>query len=86
MIEPLQYIPADAEVVGEPIGPESANNEVSISSPKPITQTSDPSAIQDLINHYLGRLPGFEPNQEKASKVASHEVTLENPQQQAPNL
>jgi len=86
MIEPLQYIPADAEVVGEPIGPESANNEVSLSPSKPTTQTSDPSVVQDLINHYSGKLPGFEPNIERASEIASSEVTSESSQQQEPNL
>jgi len=59
MIEPLQSILADVEVVGDQTGPESANHEVSVSPPKPTTQTSDPSVIQDLINHYSGELPGF---------------------------
>jgi len=45
MIEPLQSIPADVEVVSDQTGPESANREVSISPPKPTTQTSDPSVI-----------------------------------------
>ena len=38
------------------------------------TQTSDSSVIQDLINHYSGELPGFEPNLEKASELAYDEV------------
>jgi len=45
MIKPLQSISVDAEVVGEPTGPESANHEVSLSPSKPITQSSDPSVI-----------------------------------------
>ena len=86
VIEPLQSIPADAEVVGEPAVFESANpNESSSSHPKPTTQTSDPSVLDELVNHYSGELPGFEPNQEKASELASDEVTLENPQQQEPH-
>jgi len=86
MIEPLQSIPADAEVVGEPTGPESANHEVSLATSKPTTQTSDPYVIQDMINHYSGELPGFEPNLERASELASNEVISESPQQQEPNL
>jgi len=86
MIEPLQFVPADAEVVDDQTWPESANHEVSPSTSKPTTQTSDPSVIQDLINHYSGELPGFEPNIEKASDLASDEVMSESPQQQAPNL
>jgi len=87
MIEPLQSIPADAEVVGEPAMPESANHEESSSShPKPNTQTSDPSILVELANHYSGELPGFEPNLERAFEAASDEVTLESPQQHAPNL
>ena len=42
--------------------------------------------LDDLVNHYSGELPCYEPNLEKASEVASDEVTLESPQQQAPNL
>jgi len=86
MIERLQSIPVDAEVIGDQTGPESANHEVSVSSPKPTTLTSDPSVIQDLINHYSGELPGFEPSLERASELASDEVTSESPQQQEPNL
>ena len=59
MMEPLQSIPVDAEVVDDQTGSESTNHEVSLSPSKPTTQTSDSSAIQDLINHYSGELPGF---------------------------
>ena len=86
IIEPLQSIPADAEVVGDQTGHEPANLEVSLSPFRPTTQTSDPSVIQDLINHYSGELPGFEPNLEIASEIASGEVTSESPQQQKPDL
>jgi hypothetical protein len=86
MIEPLNFIPADAEVVGEPTVPESANLNESSSHPKPTTQTSKSSILDELVNHCSGELPGYETNQEKASEVASDEVTLESPQQQEPNL
>jgi len=79
MIEPLQSIPADAEVVGDQTGHESANLEVSLSPSKPTTQTSDPSVIQDLINHYSSELPGFEPHLERAFEIASGKVTSESP-------
>jgi len=81
MIEPLQSIPADADDIGDQTGTKSANHEVSLSLPKPTTQTNDPFDIQDLINHYSGELPGFEPNLERASELASDEVTSESPQQ-----
>jgi len=86
MIEPLQSIPADAEVVGDQTGLESTNNELSVSPPKLTTQTSNPFVVQDLINHYSGELPDFEPNLEKASELASDEVISECPQQQESNL
>jgi len=83
VIEPLQSIPVDAEVVSEPAVPESANHKESSSShPKPTTQTSESSILDELVNHYSGELPAFEPNLEKASEIASEEVILENPQQQ----
>jgi len=86
MIELLQSNSTDAEVVGDQTGPESAYHEVAISPTKPTTQTSDPSVIQDLINHYSGELPGFEPNLEKAYELASDEVISESPQQQEPDI
>jgi len=49
---------------------------------QPSTQTSDLSVLNELANHYQGELPGFEPNLERASEIASEEVVLENPQQQ----
>jgi hypothetical protein len=86
MIEPLQSIPAGVEGVSEPAVPASSNlNESSSSHSKPTTQTSEPSVLDELVNHCSGELPGYETNQERASKVASDEVTFESPQQQAPN-
>jgi len=83
VIESLQSIPADAEVISEPAVPESANHEESSSShPKPTTQTSESSILDELVNHYSIELPGFEPNLEKASEIAFEEVILEDPQQQ----
>ena len=87
MIEPIQSIPTDTEVVGEPAVLESTNHEESSSShPKPTTQTSDQSILVELEKHYLGELLGFESHLERASEAASDEVTLESPQQQVPNL
>jgi len=52
MIKPLQFVPADAEVVADHIGPESANHEVSLSPSKSTTQSSEPSILDNLVNHY----------------------------------
>jgi len=41
--------------------------------------------LDELANHYRGGLPGFEPNLEKASKIAFDEVNLESPHQEEPN-
>jgi len=86
MFEPLQLIPADADVRSEQAMPESDNNESSSPQPQPSTQTSDPSVLEELANHYQGELPGFEPNLERASEIASEEVVSESPHQQEPNL
>jgi len=84
MVEPLQTIPADAEVGSEQAEPES-DNHVSSSQPQPTTQTSDPSVLEELTNHYSSELPGFEPNFERAFELASEEAVSESPQQQEPN-
>ena len=84
MIELIQSLPADAEGVDEPAGFESTNISES-SNHKSTTQTTEPSMLDDLVNQYSGELPSYEPNQEKASKVASDGVTSESPKQQAPN-
>jgi len=88
MIEPIQFVPADAEGVTDQAGPNSANIDVSSShpdSPTQTTETHESSVIQGLINHYSGELPGYEPNLEKASDIASDEVMTESPHQQTPN-
>ena len=59
-----------------------ANYEESSSHPKPTTQTSESSVLDELVNRYSGELPGSEPNLEKAFEIASEEVILEDPQQQ----
>ena len=41
--------------------------------------------MENIISHYSCELPGVESNLERASEVAFDEVTLEIPQQQAPN-
>jgi len=86
-IQPLQTIPADAEVEREQAVNESDIPAPSSSSqPQPSTQTSDPSVLDKLANHYQDELPGFEANSERASEIASEEVVLESPHQQEPNL
>jgi len=73
MIEPIQSIPADAEGADDHTGTYITNIDVSSSKPNSPTQTtqtstetSEPSIIQNLINHYSGELPEYETNQEKA--------------------
>jgi len=92
MIEPIQSILADAEGAVDYTGTDSANIDVASSHPnsptqttQTSTQTSEPSIIQNLVNHYSGELPKYETNQEKASDIASDEVMTESPQQHAPN-
>jgi len=88
MIEPIQSIPVDAEGAVDYTGSGSTNIDVSSShpnSPTQTTQTSEPSIIQDLMNHYSGELPGYESNLEKASDIAFDEVMTECPHQQTPN-
>jgi len=92
MIEPIQSIPADAEGAVDYTWTDSANIDVSSSHPnsptqttQTTTQTSELSIIQNLVNHYLGELPEYETNQDKASDIASDEVMTESPQQQEPN-
>jgi len=93
MIEPIQSIHADAEGVDDHTGTYIANIDVSSSKPnfptqttQTSTETSEPSIIQNLVNHYSGELPEYETNQEKASDIASDEVMTESPQQHEPNL
>ena len=87
MIEPIQSNPADAEGGVDYTGIDSADIDVSSSHPnsptqitQTTTQTSEPSIIQNLVNHYSGKLPEHETNQEKASDIASDEVMTESPQ------
>ena len=80
IIEPIQFVLADVEGAVNYTGSDSTNIDVSSShpySPTQTTQTSEPSIIQDLMNHYSGELPGFESNLEKASDIASDEVMTE---------
>jgi len=85
MIEPLQFVLADAEVVDDHTGLEYANHEVSLSPSEGTTHSSEPSVLENLVNHYSSELPGYETNLERASDLAYDEVMTENPQQQAPN-
>jgi len=79
-IQPLQTIHANAEVESDQAEPQS---DIPISSsssqPQPTIQTSDPFVLEALANHYNGELPGFRPNSENASKIASDEVVSESP-------
>jgi len=88
IIEPIQFVPADAEGADDHTGTDISYIDVSSSQPISQTQTaetSEPSIIQNLVNHYPGKLPEYESNQEKASDIASDEVMTERPQQHEPN-
>jgi len=88
MIEPIQFIPAEAEGADDQTGTDIANIDVSSSKPNSPTQTSqtaEPSIIPDLESHYSSELPGYVSNQEKASNIASDEVKTESAQQHEPN-
>jgi len=68
VIKPLNFAPANAEVISEQVGSESANIvESSSPQPKSPTKSSEPSVLENMVNHYLGELPGVESNLEKAS-------------------
>jgi len=82
MIDPIQFVHADAEGVDDHTGTYIANIDVSSSQP---SQTSEPSIIQNLVNHYSGELPEYETNLEKAFDIASDEVMTESPQQHEPD-
>jgi hypothetical protein len=57
MIEPISFVPANAEVISKQVGSRSANfNESSSSHPTSITQTSEPSVFENLVSHYSGEL------------------------------
>jgi len=89
VIEPIQLVPADADGVDDHTGINIANIDESSSQPISQTQTaetSEPSIIQNLVDHYSGELPEYESNLEKASDIASDEVMTESPQQHEPNL
>jgi len=88
MIEPIQSVPVDGDGVVDYTRTDSANIDVSSSHPNSLTQTiqtSEPSIIPDLMNHYSGELPDYVSNQEKAFDIASDEVMTESPHQQTPN-
>jgi len=91
MIEPIQFVPADAEGVNDHKGTNISNIDVSSSEPisqtqtTQTTQTFEPSIIQNLVNHYSGELPEYETNLEKAFDIASDEVMTKIPQQHEPD-
>jgi len=90
MIDPIQFVPADAEGVDDHTGTNIANIDVSSSQPisqtqtTQTTQTSEPSIIQNFVNHYSGELPEYDTNLEKSSDIASDEVMTESPKQHEP--
>jgi len=62
MIDPIQFVPADAEGVDDHTGTYIANIDVSSSQPNyPIqtAETHETYIIPDLISHYSGELPGY---------------------------
>jgi len=87
VIKAIQSIPADAEGADDHTGTESANINVSsphLTSPTQTTlttETSEPSIIHNLVDHYSGELLEYETNLEKVSNIASDEVITESPQQ-----
>jgi len=91
VIEAIQSIPADAEGVDDHTGTESTN--INVSSPHPTSptqktptmETTEPSIIKNLVDHYLGELPEYESNLEKTSDIVSDEVVTESPQPHEPN-
>jgi len=85
MIDPIQFVPADAEGADDHTGTYIANIDVSSSQPNSPIQTHETSIILDLISHYSSELPGYVSNLEKAYDIASGEVMIESPQQHEPN-
>jgi len=79
-LNPIQSIALESEI------PTTSTSAEPQSQSKPATQSSDPSILEELANHYEGELPSYRPNLERASETASEEVGSENPQQQEPNL
>jgi len=78
-IDACKNLPANAEGADDHTRIDSAN--INLSSPHPTsptqkiptTETSEPSIIQNLVDHYSGELPEYESNLEKASDIASDE-------------
>jgi len=93
MVEPLNIAPADAEGSDEPALVQPLNFaqtqietcEPSNSQPKSPTKQPEPNVLDQLVSHYSGELPEVEYELQKASKVASDEVTSESPQHQLAN-
>ena len=62
----------------------SFTTEPSSSQPHSTIQIEDNTVLDNLVSHCSGELPENSLNLQKASKVASMEVTSESPQQQQP--
>ena len=78
-MNPIQSIAPDFEI------PTTTTSIEPQYQPKPATQSSDPSILEEFANHYSSELPSFKPNSENAFEIASGEVVSESPQQQEPN-
>jgi len=74
--EPIKFAQSETETIGEPSKPQ----------PESPTKISEQSVLENLVSHYSGELPEVETELQKASEVASDEVTSESPQQQTTNL
>jgi len=89
VIEPIQFIPADAEGGSDHVGTDLASETIVSSKPNsPTIQNIDipePSILSNLESHYSGELPESVPNQQIASDITSDEVMTKCPQHQTPN-
>ena len=63
--------------------PETNTCEPSNSQPKSPTKLAEPNVLDQLVSHYSSELPEVASELQKASEVASDEVTSESPQHQS---
>jgi len=71
LVQPLNFAQTQTETC-----------EPSNSQPKSPTKQPEPNVLDQLVSHYSGELPEVESELQKASEVASDEVTSESPQHQ----
>jgi len=65
-LNPIQTIAPDSDI------PTTSKSIEPQFQPKPAKQSSDPSILEELANHYEGELPGYMPSLERASETASN--------------